>query len=63
MAKSLTQNDVTMSEAQLKAAVRANISELESANQSMVTRQTRIARLRAETRTLLDQIKAATHVA
>ncbi len=63
MAKSLTQNDVTMDEAQLKAAVRANISELESANQRMMTRQTRIDRLRAETRALLDQIKAATHVA
>lgn len=63
MAKSLTHNEATMDEAQLKAAVRANLAELERANERMNQRQTRINRLRAETRAMLDQIKALSPVA
>lgn len=61
MAKILTSDVDAMSEenAELKAGVRACISELESANKRMAQRRVRIDKLKAETRAMLDELKVA----
>ncbi|MEO6908527.1 MAG: hypothetical protein ABI210_11615 [Abditibacteriaceae bacterium] len=65
MSKSLTQNSTAQTDenAELQNAVHEFIAELESANKRMAERRVRIDRLAAETRVILDDIKAISHVA
>lgn len=65
MSKSLTQNQTAQTDenAELRSAVHEFISELESTNKRMAERRVRIDRLEAETRVILDDIKAFSHVA
>jgi len=65
MSKSLIQKATATPDenAELKIAVHEFISELENTNKRMSERRVRIDRLEAETRVILDEIKAFSHVA
>ena len=65
MAKTLAQdiNVVNDENADLKFAVRECISELESTNKRMAERPVRINKLKNETRSMLNELKAFPDVA